>query len=497
MQSSPKRCRKWRLNSSSSRTTIAPIESCVLPRKKTADKETSLSFFLETIFPFLLAGCGMVGAGILFDIAQEWSFFKRIPQAIMLLPALLGLKGNVEMTLASRLSTQAPGCGMVGAGILFDIAQEWSFFKRIPQAIMLLPALLGLKGNANLGEMAARHQQIHIACSNLALIQAQSIIVSLFAAIAAIIAYGIETGKWQPENSVLLCLTSVATASMTSLLLGMIMFGVVIVASRIGLNPDNITAPIAASLGDITALIIMISVGTILLRVQHQFEVECVALGVWSVASILFVWIASKDKSTANVLKNGWYPIFTAMLISSSAGRILKTTVSVFPAVAAFQPVINGAGGNLVAIQASRISTELHKFGKFGTLPDNPLSHFTSPLWSFFAKGSEAQVARILVLLVLPGHAVFMTIIFVSIRSAPVSIPFITAYLTVALVQVIVLLYLCQLMVRAMWRCKVDPDNSAIPILTALGDLLGTALLAAAFICLNRLSAVNINEHPT
>lgn len=43
--------------------------------------------------------------------------------------------------------------------------------------------------------MAARHQQIHIACSNLALIQAQSIIVSLFAAIAAIIAYGIETGK--------------------------------------------------------------------------------------------------------------------------------------------------------------------------------------------------------------------------------------------------------------------------------------------------------------
>uniref|UniRef100_F1L1W6 Solute carrier family 41 member 2 n=1 Tax=Ascaris suum TaxID=6253 RepID=F1L1W6_ASCSU len=349
MQSSPKRSRKWRLNSSSSRTTIAPIESCVLPRKKTADKETSLSFFLETIFPFLLAGCGMVGAGILLDIAQEWSFFKRIPQAIMLLPALLGLKGNVEMTLASRLSTQA-----------------------------------------NLGEMAARHQQIHIACSNLALIQAQSIIVSLFAATAAIIAYGIETGKWQPENSVLLCLTSVATASMTSLLLGMIMFGVVIVASRIGLNPDNITAPIAASLGDITALIIMISVGTILLRVQHQFEVECVALGVWSVASILFVWIASKDKSTANVLKNGWYPIFTAMLISSSAGRILKTTVSVFPAVAAFQPVINGAGGNLVAIQASRISTELHKFGKFGTLPDNPLSHFTNPLWSFFAKGSEA-----------------------------------------------------------------------------------------------------------
>jgi solute carrier family 41 len=31
---------------------------------------------------------------------------------------------------------------------------------------------------------------------------------------------------------------------------------------------------------------------------------------------------------------------------------------------------------------------------------------------------------------------------------------------------------------------KIDPDNSAIPYLTALGDLLGTALLALAFLVL-------------
>ena len=32
-----------------------------------------------------------------------------------------------------------------------------------------------------------------------------------------------------------------------------------------------------------------------------------------------------------------------------------------------------------------------------------------------------------------------------------------------------------------MWKCSVDPDNSAIPYLTALGDLLGGGLLALAF----------------
>lgn len=35
-----------------------------------------------------------------------------------------------------------------------------------------------------------------------------------------------------------------------------------------------------------------------------------------------------------------------------------------------------------------------------------------------------------------------------------------------------------------MWRWKIDPDNSAIPYLTALGDLLGSCLLAVCFLFL-------------
>lgn len=44
-----------------------------------------------------------------------------------------------------------------------------------------------------------------------------------------------------------------------------------------------------------------------------------------------------------------------------------------------------------------------------------------------------------------------------------------------------ILLYIAHVMVFWMWRWSVDPDNSAIPYLTALGDLLGTGLLAIAF----------------
>lgn len=36
---------------------------------------------------------------------QHWMVFKEVTEVFILVPALLGLKGNLEMTLASRLST--------------------------------------------------------------------------------------------------------------------------------------------------------------------------------------------------------------------------------------------------------------------------------------------------------------------------------------------------------------------------------------------------------
>lgn len=38
-------------------------------------------------------------------ILQHWDVFKYVTEIFILVPALLGLKGNLEMTLASRLST--------------------------------------------------------------------------------------------------------------------------------------------------------------------------------------------------------------------------------------------------------------------------------------------------------------------------------------------------------------------------------------------------------
>lgn len=52
---------------------------------------------------------------------------------------------------------------------------------------------------------------------------------------------------------------------------------------------------------------------------------------------------------------------------------------------------------------------------------------------------------------------------------------------TLLLPQVLILLYIADWMVHWMWGRGLDPDNFSIPYLTALGDLLGTGLLALSF----------------
>ena len=79
------------------------LPDCVL---NSQTDETMFSITVEVFLPFLVAGFGMVGAGVVLDIVQHWPVFEELDQLFILVPALLGLKGNLEMTLASRLSTQ-------------------------------------------------------------------------------------------------------------------------------------------------------------------------------------------------------------------------------------------------------------------------------------------------------------------------------------------------------------------------------------------------------
>lgn len=418
-------------------------EDAIVEANHKLPKESSGIMALQILVPFLLAGFGTVSAGMVLDVVQHWEVFKKVTEVFILVPALLGLKGNLEMTLASRLSTAV-----------------------------------------NIGKMDSPIEKWNLIIGNLALKQVQATVVGFLAAVAAIILGWIPEGKYYLDHSILLCSSSVATAFIASLLQGIIMVGVIVGSKKTGINPDNVATPIAASFGDLITLAILAWISQGLYSCLENYYFVSPLVGVFFLAlTPIWIIIAAKHPATRTVLHSGWEPVITAMVISSIGGLILDTTVSDpnLVGIVVYTPVINGIGGNLVAIQASRISTYLHLHSIPGELPDEPKGCYY-PFRTFFGPGVNNKSAQVLLLLVIPGHLIFLyTIHLMKSGHTSLTVIFVVVYLFAAVLQVFTLLWIADWMVHHFWRKGKDPDSFSIPYLTALGDLLGTALLALSF----------------
>ncbi|XP_059052637.1 solute carrier family 41 member 1-like [Achroia grisella] len=387
-------------------------------------KENSWVAGVQMFVSFLLAGFGMVAASLLLDLVQHWDVFQQVSEVYILVPALLGLKGNLEMTLASRLST-----------------------------------------NAHLGHLETSLGALVI--GNLCLIQCQAVLVGFLAAMAAVAMGWIPYGEFDIHHALLLCASSVLTASFASFVLGLIMIGVIVISRKLYINPDNIATPIAASLGDLTTLALLSWIASLLYSsIGTSVILPSIIIIVGAGLVPVCGYIAWKNQFTKQALDEGWVPVVSAMVISSAGGLILDYTVSKYKGVAVFQLVINGIGGNMVAVHASRLSTSLHTGQKESSV--------------------LGKTTKLLLLMVIPGQLIFLyTIGYLRAGHTSLTPVFILIYMSAALLQVLLLLTVSHYMVLWMWKLGMDPDNSAIPYLTALGDLLGTAFLGAAFVVLD------------
>lgn len=412
-------------------------------------------YVILQVFPtFIIAGLGMVAAGLVLNNVTGWTVFTEVNEILIMVPALLGLKGNLEMTLAARLSTAA-----------------------------------------NCGHMDRKREAASLIFGNLILVQCQGIVVGFLASLAGMAMGWAPVGKLDYDHGLLLCASAVVTASLASFVLGVIMVVVILLARAFKVNPDNVATPIAASLGDVTTLSLLAWIADILYEdLENEMFTAHIIIGGYFLILPVFLYLAYNNKHTVEVLSTGWTPVLMAMLISSGGGLILDHAVELFPGITTFQPVMNGAGGNLVAIQASRMTTYLHANTNslLGTFPPNENAVCVLPCSALCGgiprcstvQMPHARTARILLLLLIPGQIVFVySICGLEAEILPTA-TFMFAYIAASFLQVFILLYLCQILVNWMWSRGSDPDNAAIPYLTAIGDLLGTAFLTIAFILL-------------
>ncbi len=99
----------------------------------------------------------------------------------------------------------------------------------------------------------------------------QAIVVGFLASTVAVVMGWIPDGVFDIYHGLLISAASVATASATSLVLGVVMVLVIVGSHRFNINPDNVATPIAASLGDLTTLGLLSAIATLLFRTIGAF----------------------------------------------------------------------------------------------------------------------------------------------------------------------------------------------------------------------------------
>ena len=316
------------------------------------EKETLKVLFFQVFIPFLIAGFSNVVIGIILDKVQSWPVFVSIPELFLLIASFMGFKGNLEMTLAARLATQA-----------------------------------------NTGQMDSRKEQISIAFGNIALIQSQSIIVGFLSALIAIMVNYWKESSLNVDSFILIITTALITASISGLLLTILMVVVTIISRKCGLNPDNVSTLFAAVFGDSTAGLLLAYTAQCIHDFRHL---------TWVAPSISLIFIpilvccivyARMNTYTKDVIIQGWIPIIIAMIISSIAGFIFDISIAKFDNIALFLPIINGVGSNLVAVQTSRISTYFHQRYELGTISDK-VKTCSSPLSAFIGSSKYITLSR-------------------------------------------------------------------------------------------------------
>uniref|UniRef100_A0A915AEQ7 SLC41A/MgtE integral membrane domain-containing protein n=1 Tax=Parascaris univalens TaxID=6257 RepID=A0A915AEQ7_PARUN len=412
--------------------------------------ETWWTFFGQSSLPFFISGIGLIAAGLFFERAQHWAFFTNIPEAVVIVPALLGLKGNLETTYASRLSTLS-----------------------------------------NKGELETNDEILWTLAYNICLIEAQAIVMSFLVSIISV-ALSLIHYNFELRHAILVTASAMSAAAIASILLACLIAAVVVLSSKCGINPDNVSSPIAASIGDLITLAVLVGAGSLMLPTcteQQCLFSLAIAVGIILVTPMLS-YFAISTENTKGVLLYGWWSIVAGALIGCGGGLILQKAVIVFPGLAVFHPLITGLGGNRVSVQSSRQCTSLHICGyPLGTLPDHTsVSTYLNPFRVFCAPGLDSKVAIVILFGAAPFNMFFVILIFLTAKNAHFTWTFVGAYILFAFVQLAILLYLCQVIVHILWEIGCDPDHSSAPLLTATSDLLGTALLYTLFLFLQRFA---------
>jgi len=96
-----------------------------------------------------------------------------------------------------------------------------------------------------------------------------------------------------------------------------VLIAVIMISYKFKMNPDNLATPLAASIGDVVSIGILSTVASDFYnRLYIEIWVLYIVIGMYLLLLPIWIIIVLKNKYTRTVLKSGWVPILSALLIS-------------------------------------------------------------------------------------------------------------------------------------------------------------------------------------
>lgn len=373
----------------------------------------------------LIAGVGSLAAGIALGAITDT--LRALPGLMVMLPAAIGMRGNIFGAMGSRLGTA------IHSGLFEPVRGREGVLSQNIYAVTILTFLISLV----LGILAKTLSEAF---------GLRSISVLDFAVI------------------------SIVGGVLSSVVVGAFTVGLARMAFRRGWDLDSVAAPLITAAGDMVTIPTLF-LATFLIGIQWVTPaVGGVLIG--ATLALTLRGVRTTLPLARRILRESIPILSLGAAVSIFAGLVVEARLErflVYPALLVLIPPFLERGGALGGILASRLASKLH----LGVLAARGRPEavaildasivFLFAIIMFTLTGLAADAAAALLGLASPGA---LTVIGISLLAG----------LMATLLAIAVAYYVAV----ATYRLGMDPDNHGIPIITSSMDFIGVISLVVA-----------------
>ena len=383
------------------------------------------SVLKESLIALSICAVGDLCAGII--LGNMEFFLKTYPGLMVIIPGAIGMRGNIFGSFGSRLST-----------------------------------------HLHIGTLSPEFKRSDILSEN---ITASLILTMVLSILLAVIAKGVCILFGFESISIFdfVLISFIAGLVSTIIMLPITMF-ISLKSFEGGWDPDNITTPFIAAVGDfftLPAIILsVIIVGYISIIPIVKMIVFTLAIVV-TAAALISGYTAKSD--VRHIVRQSTPVLFICSLLGTFAGGILNdslTTLLKNQTLLTLVPLFSGESGGLVSILGARLSSGLHS-----GLIDPVLRPKRHTMENFAAIVTLAVVMYPVIGFLAESSTLAFGNIGIGFIET-LSISFLSGMILI-LIMLLVVFYISTIS----YRRGLDPDNIVIPLSTSLTDSISTLIL--------------------